>query len=78
MAKKFVPKNRGAAASRKARTARKADPPACKNPITSDREYSPEEVEWMEAIQAYKLKTNRKFPTWCEVLAVLKELGYEK
>lgn len=76
--KKRVPKNRGSAAAMKSRTERLAAPVACPNPTTSDREYSPDEVEFMTAIEAYKNKTGRKFPTWCEVLAVLKGLGYSK
>jgi hypothetical protein len=29
-------------------------------------------------MQQYKLKSGRMFPTWSEVLEVLRELGYEK
>jgi len=37
-----------------------------------------EEVEFVRAIDHYKRKFNRPFPTWSEVLAIAKELGYTK
>ena len=37
-----------------------------------------EEIEFVRAIDRYKRKFNRPFPTWSEVLAILKELGYTK
>ena len=35
-----------------------------------------EEVEFVRAVDRYKRKFNRPFPTWSEVLAIVKELGY--
>ena len=37
-----------------------------------------EEIEFVRAIDHYKRKFNRPFPTWSEVLAIVKELGYMK
>jgi hypothetical protein len=37
-----------------------------------------EEIEFVRAIDRYKQKFNRPFPTWSEVLALVKELGYTK
>ena len=37
-----------------------------------------EEIEFVRAIDRYKTKFNRPFPTWSEVLAIVKELGYTK
>lgn len=48
------------------------------DPTTCDREYSPAEMEFMQAIQKYKLSSGRMFPTWSEVLEVLHGLGYQK
>jgi hypothetical protein len=48
------------------------------DPTTCDRDYAAHEVEFMNAIQAYKASSGRMFPTWSEVLEVLKGLGYEK
>ena len=39
---------------------------------------SREEVEFALAMDRYKRDHSRPFPTWHEVLAVLKSLGYEK
>jgi hypothetical protein len=48
------------------------------HPATSEKIYSPREVEFLAAIEAWKRAKGRKFPTWCEVLAVLESLGYTK
>ena len=48
------------------------------DPTTCERDYSKAEVEFMKAMQEYKQKSGRMFPTWSEVLEVLKSLGYEK
>jgi len=48
------------------------------DPTTCDREYSRAEREFMQAMQDYKHKSGRMFPTWSEVLEVLQNLGYEK
>jgi len=39
---------------------------------------SPEQFEFLMAIDEYKRKNDRPFPTWTEVLEVLKALGYRK
>jgi hypothetical protein len=36
------------------------------------------ELEFMQAMQDYKQSSGRMFPTWSEVLEVLKALGYTK
>jgi hypothetical protein len=48
------------------------------DPATCDRDYSEAELEFMRAMQDYKQRSGRMFPTWSEVLEVLKALGYEK
>jgi hypothetical protein len=48
------------------------------DPATCDRDYSAEELEFMQAMQKYKQQSGRMFPTWSEVLEVLRGLGYEK
>lgn len=48
------------------------------DPTTCDREYTAEEMEFMQAMQEYKLKSGRMFPTWSEILEVLQNLGYTK
>jgi hypothetical protein len=39
---------------------------------------SDEQFEFLMAIQEYKNKNTRPFPTWTEVLEVMKALGYRK
>ena len=36
------------------------------------------EMEFMHAMHDYKQSSGRMFPTWSEVLEVLKALGYQK
>ena len=48
------------------------------DPTTCERDYSEAEMEFMLAMNAYKQKSGRMFPTWSEVLEVLQSLGYEK
>ena len=48
------------------------------DPTTTDRHYSEAEWEFIQAIQEYKCLSGRMFPTWSEVLEVLKDLGYQK
>lgn len=48
------------------------------DPTTCEREYSAAELEFMQAIQAYKQSSGRMFPTWSEILEVLQSLGYQK
>ena len=39
---------------------------------------SDEQFEFIKAIDEYKRKNTRPFPTWTEVLEVIKALGYRK
>jgi hypothetical protein len=48
------------------------------DPTTSEREYTKSEMEFMMAMNEYKHSSGRMFPTWSEVLEVLRNLGYEK
>jgi hypothetical protein len=48
------------------------------DPTTCERDYTAAELEFMQAMHAYKAKSGRMFPTWSEVLEVLQALGYEK
>ena len=48
--------------------------------ITANRpdEMPPDVLEFITAIDEYKRVHQRPFPTWSEVLDIVKELGYEK
>jgi hypothetical protein len=48
------------------------------DPTTCDKDYNQAEMEFMAAMQLYKQASGRMFPTWSEVLEVLRSLGYEK
>ncbi|MEZ6132324.1 MAG: hypothetical protein R3C59_26985 [Planctomycetaceae bacterium] len=48
------------------------------DPTTCERDYSGAEVEFMRAMDDYKRKSGRPFPTWSEVLEVMMSLGYRK
>lgn len=48
------------------------------NPTTSERYYSSDEVEFMNALAEFKQASGRLFPTCSEILGVLRSLGYEK
>jgi hypothetical protein len=48
------------------------------DPTTCERDYSDAEVEFMHALDAYKRRSGRMFPTCSEMLEVLLGLGYRK
>jgi len=48
------------------------------DPTTCERDYTPEEIEFMSALDDYKRRSGRMFPTCSEVLEVIKAIGYEK
>ena len=48
------------------------------DPTTCERDYSDGEVEFMNALDEYKRKSGRMFPTCSEVLEVIRGLGYVK
>ena len=48
------------------------------DPFTKDHEHTEAEAEFMHAMNQYKQASGRMFPTWTEVLEVLRDLGYEK
>jgi hypothetical protein len=70
--KRTEEKARGAIAVNKSGGRRFADP------TTRDMDLTEAEMEFMKAMKTYQQSSGRMFPTWCEVLEVLKSLGYEK
>jgi len=57
---------------------RKTDRRRLIDPTTCERDYKPDEIEFMKAMDDYKRRSGRQFPTWSEVLEVLRDLGYRK
>jgi hypothetical protein len=39
---------------------------------------TPDELEFLKAMERYQRRMRRRYPTWREVLAVLHSLGYRK
>ena len=48
------------------------------DPTTCERDYTCDEIEFMGALDEYKRRSGRMFPTCSEVLEVVRNLGYEK
>jgi hypothetical protein len=48
------------------------------DPTTCERDYSDDETEFMKAMDRYKRENRRPFPTWSEVLEVMRSLGYRR
>ena len=48
------------------------------DPTTCERDYSGDEVEFMQALDQYKHDSGRMFPTCSEILEVIRTLGYNK
>ena len=48
------------------------------DPTTCERDYTCDEIEFMGALDEYKRRSGRMFPTCSEVLEVIRGLGYEK
>jgi hypothetical protein len=66
--------------SQKEKTESSAKKPSVRrmNPTTSDRHYTSDELEFMNALAEFKRASGRTFPTCSEILGVLRQLGYEK
>ena len=48
------------------------------DPTTCERDYQPDELEFMQAMEQYKRTSGRQFPTCSEVLEVVRSLGYSR
>jgi len=46
------------------------------DPTTCERDYTNDEIEFMDAMDAYKRANGRMFPTCSEILEVVRGLGY--
>ena len=48
------------------------------DPTTCERDYTDDEIEFMRQMDDYKRRSGRQFPTWSEVLEVLRSMGYRQ
>lgn len=62
--------NRRDGGRRKVKRRRQIDPTTC------ERDYSDDEIEFMQALDDYKRRSGRMFPTCSEILEVIRDLGY--
>ena len=67
-----------AGTERRVTTRRKVERRRQIDPTTCERDYSGDEIEFMTAMDDYKRRSGRQFPTWSEVLEVVRSLGYRK
>ncbi len=67
-----VAEERRSAPRRKVQRRRQIDPTTC------ERDYSNDEIEFMQALDDYKRSSGRMFPTCSEILEVIRGLGYTR
>ncbi len=48
------------------------------DPTTFEKQYTPDELEFMSAMQRFKVQTGKAFPTHAEVLDVAYSIGYRR
>jgi hypothetical protein len=48
------------------------------DPTTFEKQYTPDELEFMTAMQQFKVRTGKGFPSYAEVLEVVETLGYRR
>lgn len=48
------------------------------DPTTFEKQYTDDEIEFMNAVQRFKVQTGRPFPSHREVLRIADSLGYRK
>lgn len=80
---KITPARRSKAATQPKAGARKRRPPgspaaAAERSAPPLAEVDAEALEFIEAIDRFKREHGRPFPSWSEVLMVLRELGYHR
>lgn len=48
------------------------------DPTTFEKQYLADEIEFMNAMQAFKTRSGKAFPSYSEVLSVAQSLGYQR
>jgi hypothetical protein len=48
------------------------------DPTTFEKQYSDDEIEFMNAMQRFKVQTGKSFPSYGEVLKIASALGYRR
>ena len=65
-----------ASARAQARAKLRGERPA--DPVTGDRHYSDAEGEFLRAVEAFRVRHERRYLHACDYLHILKSLGYAK
>ncbi|MCS6852567.1 MAG: hypothetical protein NZ700_15535 [Gemmataceae bacterium] len=71
-------RKRSTSADRSTQNAEKGERRRQVDPTTCERDYTEDEIAFMQAMDQYKRLNRRPFPTWSEVLEVIHALGYRK
>jgi hypothetical protein len=74
----WINRKASALATRAARARQRSGRRRFVDPTTCEREYTQAEMEFMMAMNEFKRRSGRMFPSWGEVLDVLRGLGYQK
>ena len=74
--KRVIPVAKDRRASNAAEKRRTSERRRLIDPTTCERDYNDDETEFMKAMDRYKRENRRPFPTWSEVLEVMRSLGY--
>src|SRR4051794_27018876 len=48
------------------------------DPTTFEKQYTVEEIEFMNAVQQFKTQSGKAFPTHCDTLRIAIQLGYRQ
>ena len=56
----------------------KQDPPPAPTRRGRNDEMTEDALEFVRAIDEFKRRNNKPFPTWTDVLKIVKDLGYRK
>ena len=48
------------------------------DPTTFEKQYSAEELDFMNAMQRFKVRSGKAFPAYGDVLKVARDLGYQR
>ena len=74
--KRTIPVAKDRRASNAAEKRRTSERRRLIDPTTCERDYNDDETDFMKAMDRYKRENRRPFPTWSEVLEVMRSLGY--
>ncbi len=54
------------------------DPDEVERAVAEAEKVNQEVLEFLQAVDRYKRRKNKTFPSWSEILEIIKSLGYRK